>query len=108
MANACANCNRPTCALLTLPKPPYGAEADDWNAAVADCRAHTVDWRAETMRLRDTIAQVRAHEFNAPHGRDCLAHVHVGKYCNCGVTLWQEGYDAALEAVAGILGEVAK
>jgi hypothetical protein len=66
------------------------------------------DADAEIARLRDTIAQVRAHELTAPHGRDCLAHVHGGKYCNCGVTLWQEGYDAALEAVAGILGEVAK
>lgn len=90
MAEHCHNCNRPTCALLTLPKPPYGAEADDWNAAYANCRAHTVDWRAETMRLRDTLAQVRAA-------------------IPAGLARWS-GTDAgdALEAVAGILGEVAK
>ena len=88
MASACHNCDRPTCALLTLPKPPYGAEADDWNAADADCRAHAVDWRAETMRLRDTLAQVRAA---IPAGSTCY------EGCNA---------SDAIEAVAGILGEV--
>lgn len=71
----------------------YGCDTPD---AMAD----------EIEALRDTIAQVRAHEFTAKHDTPCLAHVHGGKYCDCGATRWQEGYDAALEAVAGILGEV--
>ena len=67
MSEPCKNCDRVECRVKVLgtscPPPITDARVLEWHAqflaAIHDCRDHTVDWRAEALRLRAKIAAVQ-------------------------------------------------